>query len=89
MNVKAKVIQSLPMVSGTRKNDNTPWYKATLVVETIEQYPRKIAISNIKKAHEFAQLQLGATYSFDCNVESHLFNGRWFTEVTCWNWNNA
>ena len=89
MQCKAKIIETLPMTSGVRKSDNMPWYKATIIVETIEQYPKKIALNNIKKAHEFAQLTPGTIYNFDCNVESHCFNGRWFTEVTCWNWNNA
>ena len=50
MEIKAKVLQSLPMEGGTSKSGNA-WQKASLIVETTEnpQYPKKIKISNMKK----------------------------------------
>ena len=89
MQVTAKVIEVLPMVSGVRKTDNVPWYKSTLIVETVEQYPRKIALANIKRAHEFSQLPVGSIYNFDINLESRCHAGKWYTEATCWNWNKT
>ena len=42
MEIKAKVLQSLPMEGGTSKSGNA-WQKASLIVETTEnpQYPKK------------------------------------------------
>lgn len=87
MKLTAQIVDRLPIQTGISKTGN-PWSKSTLIVETIEQYPRKVAISNMKKADEFAGLDTGI-YDFDISVESREFNGRWYTEVSCWNWTLA
>ena len=55
MQFKARVIDRLQMQSGTSRSGND-WSKATLIVETITQYPKKVAISNMKRAAEFNSL---------------------------------
>lgn len=60
------------------------WSKATLIVETITQYPKKVAISNMKRAAEFNALPAGTIATFDVELESREYNGRWYTEVGCW-----
>ncbi len=62
------------------------WSKATLIVETITQYPKKVAISNMKRAAEFNALPAGTIATFDVELESREYNGRWYTEVGCWSW---
>lgn len=74
------------MAGGTSKAGNN-WEKATLIVETLEQYPKKVAISNMRRAGEFNSLPIGTTATFEIEVESREYNGRWYTEVNCWNWN--
>ena len=85
MQVKAKITSALPVESGTSKSGN-PWSKATLIVETLTQYPKKIALVNFKKAEEFAALPIGSVATFEIEVESREYNGRWYTEASCWNW---
>lgn len=85
MQFKARVIDRLPMQSGTSRSGND-WSKATLIVETITQYPKKVAISNMKRASEFSSLPNGTVATFDVEMESREFNGRWYTDVACWNW---
>lgn len=85
MQFKARVIDRLPMQSGTSRSGND-WSKATLIVESISQYPKKVAISNMKRAAEFSSLPAGTVATFDVEMESREFNGRWYTDVTCWNW---
>lgn len=85
MQFKARVIDRLPMQSGTSRSGND-WSKATLIVESISQYPKKVAISNMKRADEFNSLPAGTVATFDVEMESREFNGRWYTDVTCWNW---
>ena len=89
MQLKAKVIQNLPLVSGVSRSSGQSWSKATIIIETIEQYPKKVALNNLKRANEFAALPLDTVYTFDISAESHEHNGRWYTELTCWNWTNA
>lgn len=86
MQFKARVIDRLPMQSGTSRSGND-WSKATLIVESISQYPKKVAISNMKRAPEFNSLTAGTVATFDVEIESREFNGKWYTDVTCWNWN--
>lgn len=87
MEIKAKVVQVLPMEGGTSKSGNA-WSKASLIVETAEnpQYPKKIKISNIKNAEAFSKIAIGTEVSFKVEVESREYNGRWYTEVNCWGW---
>lgn len=87
MEIKAKVLQSLPMEGGTSKSGNA-WQKASLIVETTEnpQYPKKIKISNMKNAEAFSKIAVGSEVTFKVEVESREYNGRWYTEINCWGW---
>jgi hypothetical protein len=83
MEITGTIVQILPEVGGTGKTGN-PWRKQEYILETKDQYPKKICF-NVwgDKIDQFA-LQNGeeATVSFD--VESKEYNGRWFTEVKAW-----
>lgn len=85
MQVRGRIISQLPLQSGVSKAGNT-WEKATVVIETLDQYPKKIAMSNMKRAQELASIPVGTTAVFDIGIESREYNGRWYTEVTCWGW---
>lgn len=87
MEIKGKVLQSLPLEGGTSKAGKE-WKKASLIVEVAEnpQYPKKIKISNMKNADAFSKLAVGTEATFKVEIESHEFNGRWFTSVNCWKW---
>lgn len=87
MEIKGKVLQALPMEGGTSKSGN-PWQKASLIVEVAEnpQYPKKVKISNMQKAEEFAKIAIGVEATFKIGIESREYNGRWYTELTCWGW---
>lgn len=80
MELTARVIQSLGVTSGVSKAGN-PWQKGGLVVETEGQYPKKIMLSNMKSAEEFARLPIGALVKFGIDLESREFNGKWYTNV--------
>ena len=83
MEITGTIIQILPEVGGTGKTGN-PWRKQDYILETKDQYPKKICFNAWgEKIDQFA-LQAGdeATVSFD--IESREYNGRWFTEVKAW-----
>lgn len=86
MELRARITGRLPLANFTGKN-GTDYKKATLIVETIEQYPKKVALQNIKKADEFNSLPDGMTFIFSIDVESREYNGRWYSEINCWAWN--
>ena len=61
------------------------WTKQTIVVETMEQYPKKIACLLFNDMVDKAQaLNLGDTLTLGIDIESREFNGRWYTDVKAW-----
>lgn len=88
MEIQAKVVSVLPMEGGTSKSGNQ-WSKASLIVETLDQYPRQIKISNMKNADAFSKIVIGTEATFKVDIESREYNSRWYTEVSCWNWDVA
>lgn len=88
MEIKGRVIQSLGVQKGTSKAGKE-WSKASVIVETDGQYPKKVALDNMKNAEEFGKLPVGSAGIFHIEVESREFNGRWYTNVNCWKWEVA
>lgn len=85
MEIKGKVVANLGVQKGTSKSGKD-WSKATIVVEYGDQYPKKIALDNMKNADNFAALAVGTEGIFHIEVESREFNGRWYTSASCWKW---
>ena len=85
MEIKGKVIINLGVQSGTSKAGKA-WSKASVVIETEGQYPKKVLLDNMKNADEFGRLAVGSIGTFHLNVESREFNGRWYSSVNCYKW---
>lgn len=84
MEITGKIISVLPLQQGTSKAGN-PWQSQSYVLETQEQYPRKVCFEifgeqRIKENP--CQIDDLVTVSFD--LESREFNGRWYTSVRAW-----
>lgn len=88
MEIKGKVVANLGLQKGTSKAGKE-WAKSTVVIEYGDQYPKKIALDNLKNAEEFAKLSVGTEGVFHIEVESREFNERWYTSVNCWKWEVA
>lgn len=83
MELKGKVVQKIPLVSGVTKAGKE-WKKSSLIVETQGgDFPRKVYVSNFKSAEDFDQIPLNAEITMEVDVESREFNGKWYTSVTC------
>jgi len=82
MQLTAKLIQLLPLQSGTGKNGQ--WKKQDIIVETEATYPKKICVSIWGDKIDASQLQPGNLLRIDFDVESREFNGRWYTDVKAW-----
>ena len=82
MQLTAKLIQLLPLQSGTGKNGQ--WKKQDIIVETDATYPKKICISIWGDKIDDGQLQPGNQLRIDFDVESREYNGRWYTDVKAW-----
>lgn len=84
MEIKGTIINVLPLESGVSKTNGNPWSKATIVVETEGQYPKKVAMNNMKNAEEFVRLPIGARGTFKIEVESREYKGKWYSDIRCW-----
>lgn len=82
MQLTAKLVQLLPLQTGTGKNGQ--WKKQDIIVETEGTYPKKVCISIWGDKINEAQLQTGAQLSISFDVESREYNGRWYTDVKAW-----
>ena len=85
MEIVGKIIQVLPAQEGVSKNTGNPWKIQAYVLETQEQYPRKVCFEIFgedKIKNNPCQLDDLVTVSFD--IESREFNGRWYTSIRAW-----
>ena len=85
MEVSGKIIQVLPEQGGISKTSGKEWKLQAYVLETQEQYPRKVHFEVFGEDRIKAnpcQLDDIVTVSFD--IESREFNGRWYTSIRAW-----
>ena len=83
MQIKGKIIAALPEASGTSKAGNT-WRKREYVLETEEQYPKKIAFAVMNDRIDKLNIQPGVGYTVDVEAESREYQGKWYTTLTAW-----
>ncbi len=84
MDISGKVIHILPEVGGVSKAGNN-WRKQEFVIETRDQYPKKICFTAWGDKIDQFQLTLGEDVTVSFDVESRENNGRWYTEIKAWN----
>lgn len=82
MQLTAKLIQLLPLQTGTGKNG--AWKKQDIIVETEATYPKKICISIWGDKINESLLKIGNQLKIDFDVESREYNNRWYTDVKAW-----
>lgn len=79
MNISGKIISILPEVKGEGRNG--PWSRQDFILETADQYPKKVCISVWNGKIDVNKLQPGEQVDIDISVESREYNGRWYTDV--------
>ncbi|MEG1555482.1 MAG: DUF3127 domain-containing protein [Bacteroidales bacterium] len=84
LEITGRLIQKLELQSGVGKTGNS-WQKQEFVIETIEQYPKKIC-ANLwgDKIEMLSPLNVGDTVMVSFALESREFNGKWYTDVKAW-----
>jgi hypothetical protein len=84
LEITGKLTQKMDLQSGTSRTGNL-WQKQEFVIETIEQYPKKICANlwgeNVKILES---LNIGAVITVSFSLESREFNGKWYTDVRAW-----
>lgn len=83
MEIKGKIIQVLPLQSGTSKQGN-PWKKQEYILETLDSYPNKIKFDLFGDKVDQYPMQTGDIVTISFDIESREFNGRWYTDIHAW-----
>src|SRR5574344_320862 len=82
MEINGTIAAVLPLEEITGKTTGNKFMKQTAVLETEGQYPKKVAFEMFGEKRK--DLKVGDRVTLKFDVESHEFNGKWFTKVSAW-----
>lgn len=83
LEITGKLITLLPETTGQGKNGT--WTKREFVIETADQYPKKVCISAWgDKADGLRSVKIGDEIKVQFNIESREYNERWYTDIRAW-----
>ena len=84
MEISGKIIAVLPEQGGISKSGNE-WKKQEYVLETHDQYPRKVCFQ-IFGADKIANaaIQPGEELTVSFDIDSREYMGRWYTNINAW-----
>ena len=81
--ISGKIIKMLPVVTGQGKNGE--WVKQEFIIETQDQYPKKICCTTWGAvASNMDSYKVGDKVTVHYNLESREYNEKWFTEAKAW-----
>jgi len=82
MELTGKIIAVLPQRSGTSNRTGSEWRAGSYVLETMDQYPRKLAF-DVFGADRIAQfnIQVGEIMTVYFDIDAHEYQGRWFNSI--------
>lgn len=85
MELTGKVIAVLPANSGVSARTGNPWMSQEYVIETHDQYPKKMCfrIFGEDRIKQF-NIQSGEELTVSFDVDAHEYNGRWFNQISAW-----
>jgi hypothetical protein len=88
LEVSGKLVKVMTQVTG--EGAKGPWVKQEFVIETFDQYPKKVCCSVWgEKVDQLRRFQPGDDIKVSFNLESREYNERWFTEVRVWKLDQA
>ncbi len=84
LEIVGKLVKVLPEVSGQSKSGNN-WRKQEFVVETLDQYPKKVCF-NVwgDRIEMLSAIGIGDELKVSFDVESREYQERWYTDVKAW-----
>jgi hypothetical protein len=82
MEITGKIINILPEETGQGKNGL--WKKQNFILETQEQFPKKVCIAVWGDKIDLKTFGTNETVTVGINIESREFNSKWYTDVKAW-----
>lgn len=86
MQATGKIIAILEPRSGIAKASGNPWFIQGFVLQTEEQYPKKIPfeVSGEDRVKNF-NIQMGETLTISFDIDAKEWNGKWIPSIRCFN----
>ena len=84
MEIFGKIIAVLPERSGTSQRGNQ-WRSVSYVLETQEQYPKKLAFDVVNEKIDQFAIQPGEMLSVQFDINAREYNGKWYNSIQAWN----
>ena len=82
MEITGKIIEVLEEKSG--QSSKGGWRKQEYVLETQDQYPKKICFMVWGDKIDDFGIKQGQDLEVSIDIESREFNGRWYTDIKAW-----
>ena len=85
MELAGKVIAILEARGGVSKTTGNPWKTQDYVIETHEQFPRRMVFNVFgeDKINQF-NIQMGEEINVFFDINAREFQGRWFNDIRAW-----
>ena len=85
MELIGKAIAALPVKSGVSKKTGEQWHSREYVIETQEQYPKKMCfeVFGTDKLNEF-NIRNNDLIKVNFDITAREYNGKWYNSVRAW-----
>ena len=85
MEITGKIIAVLPERGGISQRTGSEWKVQEYVLETQEQYPRKMCfdVFGADKIAQFA-IQIGDQLTVSFDIDAREYQGRWYNSIRAW-----
>lgn len=82
LEITGKIVQIDEPVKG--QSAKGEWKKQQFILETDDQYPKKICFINWNDKVGLSNIKPGTKVTVSFNAESREYNGRWYTDLKVW-----
>ncbi|MEG1546381.1 MAG: DUF3127 domain-containing protein [Bacteroides sp.] len=83
MEISGKIIAVLTLQSGVGRN-GTEWKKQDYVIETHDQYPKKMCFNLWGDKIEQFAIQAGEELTVSFDIDCREYNGKWYNDIRAW-----
>lgn len=90
MEITGKIVAVLPANIGVSSRTGNPWMSQEYVLETHDQYPRKVCfrVFGEDRIKQF-NIQGGEELTVSFDIDAREYQGRWFNSINAWAVNRA
>ena len=79
-----KVLTLFPVKEGVGKTSGTPWKSREFVIETQDQYPKRICLQVMNANMDRFPMEEGMEVSVKFDISTRERDGRYFNTLTAW-----